>query len=84
MRAEANVGTAPAIGHHGAFPHPLTSSSRSAGSGPLSLEHSDRPVKRARPNFLDGHDQEESAADPNEQYVLLSGVKRWWEVRWMG
>lgn len=41
---------------------------------------SDRPVKRPRPSFLQGPDQEEEGGDaPSEQYVLLSGVKRWWE-----
>lgn len=76
MSAEVNARAAPALGHHDAIPHPFTTSSPLLGG---LDDHSGRPSKRPRPSFLQSHEQPQRADSPEEQYVLLSGVKRWWE-----
>lgn len=82
MSAEVNARAAPALGHHDAIPHPFTTSSPQSSPllGGLD-DHSGRPSKRPRSSFLQSHEQPQRVDSPEEQYVLLSGVKRWWEVR---
>lgn len=60
--------TAPAPGHRSTISHPVLQSGLD--------DHSDRPVKRHRSDC-----SQEYIHGPDEPYVLLSHVQRWWEVR---
>lgn len=70
-RMEA-ISMAPAL-HLGATSLPLLQ------GGPD--EHSNRPSKRPRAEYSQGCVQQQRVYGPDEPYVLLSHVQKWWEVR---
>lgn len=75
MSALESSRSAPTLGHRGTVSHSLVQSGLD--------EHSMRPSKRLRSNLSHVYVQPEQhrVQGPDEPYVLLSHVQRWWEVR---